>query len=143
MSGRIAKVVAVTALLALPALAYGTTYEGNGKPDHAAKITLKVRNVSGKRYVTKIVADNLRFRSGKHHCTESGRTPKETLKGQFRIRKSGRFRAIGGTTTADLLAGGELDVRGQIDGAKATGTVLFTFGKTGCRTGKSNWKAGS
>ena len=140
MTGRIAKLACVAALL-LPALAYGAIYEGHGTSDQTAKIKLRVAKRDGDRNVLRVVANRLRFRAGRHHCETSGRTGRQAIDGAFRVQNDGDFVAVGHTSPPNPLAGGELKVRGEIAGGTATGTVSFTFGKTGCRTGRVEWVA--
>ena len=141
MTARILKLTCV-AVLALPALAFGATFDGHGTSDSKAKVSFRTVRHDGKRFVTDVVANNLRYRNGKHHCTSSGRTPREPMiEGEFRVQGDGDFLALGGTAPRNPLAAGELKVRGEIHGSTASGTVVFTFGKNGCRTGRVRWQA--
>ena len=51
----------------------------------------------------------------------SGRTPKAKLKGDFRVKGNGEFRAVGGAETNDPLTDGQLNVVGDATKRKVTG----------------------
>jgi hypothetical protein len=129
----------VICCLALPALAFaGQIYSGKGTADPSATIEIKVAKIDGKQAVKKVVVDNLHYSGGL--CGGSGRTPKATLRGSFKV-KDGHFRAVGGGETADPLDSGEVAVSGDLSGTKITGTMRFTYGKTGCASDREEYKA--
>jgi hypothetical protein len=139
----IAKVAAISVLAVVPAvaLADSTTYSGAAFGDPLATIDLKITNGSDRK-VTKVVVKGLPY--GPSGCTGSGRTPKATLKGDFRVKDNGNFKAIGGGETNDPLTDGEIKVVagfGAHNDNRITGTMKFTFGKDGCDSEKLNFKA--
>lgn len=134
------KIAGLATLLAVPAVAFAdsTTYNGEGTSDPQATIELKITDASERR-VVKVVARKIPFSGGS--CTSSGRTPRTTLKGDFRVKGNGEFRAVGGVETADPLEGGQLNVLGDATRNKVTGTMRYTFGKDGCDSETVDFKA--
>ena len=139
----IARAAAIGALAVAPAvaLADSTTYEGEGTSDPAAKIELRISD-GGDREVKKVIARRLQYLSSTTNCTSSGRTGKIVVKDGWRVKENGEFRVVGNFDGgSDPLAGGQLNVVGDVGRRKVTGTVKFTFGKTGCQTEKEEFKA--
>jgi hypothetical protein len=137
----IAKAAAIGVLAAVPAvaLADSTTYEGAAFGDPEATIELKITDGSNRK-VTKVIVKGLPY--GPSGCPGTGRTPKATLKGDFKVKDNGNFRAVGGGETNDPLTNGEVKVvAGFASKSKITGTMSFTFGKDGCDSDKLNFKA--
>lgn len=141
MRRNLVKAGVIVALAATPAiaLAAGKTYKGDGDSDNTAKIQIKVEKKDGKRAVTKVVLDNLPYSGGL--CSGSGRTPKATYTGSRKVKPNGEFRVARGGETANPLDSGEVAVKGKIKGSKITGTMKFTYGKTGCESDKLNFTA--
>ena len=146
MSRRTATITGAAALAALAAAAVVAsaatviTYEGRGVDDPAAKIELRVKKVDGKRFVTRIVADGLRHEMNAF-CSGSGRIGLQPMRGRWRVREDNSFRAVGQTNPPDPAYSGELRVRGEIFRRRARGTMRFTFGKDGCKTVPTEWRA--
>ncbi len=139
----IAKVAAIGALAAVPAvaLADSTTYEGD--IDGTATIELKLSNGSD-REVRKVVARKLEYRGSAFGCTSDGRTGRIEVKGSWRVKGNGEFRVVGQFDGAGTLEeGGQLNVVGDAGRNKVTGDVKFTYGKTGCTTEKVSFIARS
>lgn len=127
----------VVAFALIPAVALGSlvVYEGNGTDDPAADVTIKIRKkADGKRKVTKVIADQLRFENSSFGCESSGRTEELRLRGPFRVKDNKKFVAKGQVAVDDPINSGELKVAGKARRNKVVGTMRFTFGKTGCRT---------
>lgn len=143
MTRRTATITCAGALIAVSAVAMAATtqtYEGRGVDDPAATIELRVKKVDGKRFVTRIVADRLRYEVGTY-CARTGRTGRQPLRGRFRVRDDNSFRAVGQTAPADIVSSGQLRVIGEIWRRRARGTMRFTFGKDGCKTVPTEWRA--
>ena len=139
----IAKAAAIGALAVVPAvaLADSTTYQGEGTSDPAAKIELRISD-GDDRKVKKVVARRLQYLSSAINCTVSGRTGKIVVKDSWRVKGNGEFRVVGNFDGgSDPLAGGQLNVVGDATRNKVTGDMKFTYGKTGCTTEKTAFKA--
>lgn len=140
MLNRTLKCGALALALTVPAVALAatTTYTGRGTVDPAAKIELVVaKNSEGKRKIRRITVDRLRYEATSFGCSSSGRTGELRMSGPFRIRRDNRFRAVGQVTSGL----GELKVVGRVKPAKAVGRMRFTFGKDGCRTNRTRFRA--
>ena len=131
---------ATAALAVVPALALGAIYQGHGTDDHVADVKIRVERHDGNRYVTRFVADQLHYAGG--HCSSSGRTGRMAIHGEFRVQGNGEFRGAGNAVPdGNPAASGELRIRGDVTRRKVTGLVRFTFGKDGCRTDGTEYKA--
>jgi hypothetical protein len=136
-------IAGIAVLLAVPAVALGssTTYDGEAIGDPQARIELKITDGSD-REVRKVIARKLPYSGGSFCGPGSGRTGKIVVKDGWRVKENGEFRVVGqfdGGTNP--LAGGQLNVVGDVGRHKVTGTVKFTYGKTGCQTDKLEFKA--
>jgi len=140
MKQGIAIVVAasVAGVLAAVALGSSTTYNGAALTDPDATIELKITD-GDERRVKQVIVKGIEYSGGS--CTSSGRTPKAKLKGDFRVKGNGEFRAVGGAETNDPLTDGQLNVIGDATKRKVTGDMKFTFGKDGCDSNVEFFKA--
>ena len=130
----------VAALAVMPALALGAIYQGHGTDDPVADVKIRVERIQGKRYVTRFVADQLHYAGG--NCSSSGRTDLLAIRGEFRVQANGEFAGAGNATPDGNPAdSGELRIRGDVTRRKVTGLVRFTFGKDGCRTDGTEYRA--
>ncbi len=139
----IARAAAIAALAVVPAvaLASSTTYEGKANGDPQAKIKLKISDGQD-REVKNVVARKLKYLSSAVNCTETGRTARIVVKDRWRVKGNGDFRVVGSFDGgSDPVGGGQLNVVGTATPSKVTGTVKFTYGKTGCQTEKVEFKA--
>ena len=138
----IATVAAIGVLAAVPAVAFAdsSTYKGEGVGDPEATIELKITN-GDERRVKKVIAKGIAYDVA-GGCSGSGRTPKATLRGNFKVNEnSGKFRAVGGAETNDPLTDGELKVVGYAGRNRVMGRMQFTFGKDGCKSEPALYKA--
>lgn len=134
------KVTVAAVAFAIPAIALGatSTYKGDGTGDPTAKITLRVSGGGDNREITQIIANKIEYVNGETNCEKDGRTPRVKIEGPFNVSDNGRFRAVAQATTGL----GELRVsEGELRAQKAIGKMRFTFGKNGCRTTNTLWKA--
>ena len=140
MKQGIAIVVAasVAGVLAAVALGSSTTYNGAALTDPDATIELKITD-GDERRVKQVIVKGIEYSGGS--CTSSGRTPKAKLRGDFRVKGNGEFRAVGGAETNDPLTDGQLNVIGDATRRKVTGDMKFTFGKDGCDSNHEVFKA--
>lgn len=134
----IAAVAIVAGVLAAVALGSSTTYNGAALTDPAATIELKITN-GDERRVRQVIVKGIQYSGGS--CTTPGRTPKARLKGDFRVKGNGEFRAVGPAETANPLTDGQLNVVGDATRRKVTGDMKFTFGKDGCDSNVEAFKA--
>lgn len=128
------------AAIVLPGLALGatTTFKGEGTSDSEAKITLRVSGSGDNREITRIIAKGIEYVDGENNCEKTARTPRIKIVGPFNVRNNNEFRAVAQATTGL----GELRIsEGEIRARKASGKMRFTFGKNGCRTTNTPWKA--
>lgn len=142
MKQGIAKVAAIGVLAAVPAvaLADSTTYSDNSF-DGPASIELKVSDGANSA-VKSVVAKKLYFPNSAFCDSGPGRTGKVKVKGDWRVKGNGEFRVVGSFDgNGDPLAGGQLNVVGDVKGNKVVGDAKFTYGKTGCQTDKVDFKA--
>jgi len=133
------RLMATLTIVAIPAIALAGTslYTGKGTDDPQAKISLRVANNNGDRTIRRITAEGLPYVSGERFCSASGRTPVVRIIGPFNVRENREFRAV-----AQVTSGlGELRVTGELGPLRARGEMRFTFGKDGCRTTPTEWKA--
>lgn len=136
----IAKVAAVGVLAAVPAVALASSnvYSGVATGDPDAEIELKISSGDEPR-VKQVVVKDLPYTFG-DGCIDSGRSPRAKLRGDFRVKDNGEFRAVGLGETNDPLTDGQINVVGKLTN-KVKGEMKFTFGKTGCQTQKLEFKA--
>ncbi len=141
MKRHVIRGVVLAALAVVPpvALAGSTTFSGKANNDPQARIKIVVTKQGGQREIRRVIVKRLPYAGGS--CKGSGRTPRAVLGGSFEVANSGRFKAVGGAATQDPLDGGEIGVRGKIDGGKITGSMRYTYGKTGCRADKLRYTA--
>ena len=135
------KMTGVALLLAVPAvaLADATTYSGD--IDGSASIELKITD-GDDRKVKKVVARKLQYLSSATNCVDTGRTGKIVVRDSWRVKGNGEFRVVGNFDGgSNPLNGGQLNVVGDAGRNKVTGTVKFTYGKTGCQTEKVAFEA--
>ena len=125
-------------VLAAVALGSSTTYTGAALTDPDATIKLKITD-GDERRVKQVIVEGIQYSGGL--CASSGRTPKATLKGDFRVKGNGEFRAVGGAETNNPLTNGQLNVVGEATRRKVTGDMKFTFGKDGCESNVDDFKA--
>ncbi len=137
----LARAAAIGALAVVPAVALGssTTYNGDFEFDSQATIELKITDANERR-VKQVIVKKLPYQAI-GNCTSSGRTARVKLKGDFRVKDSGKFRAVGAGETSDPLTDGQLNVIGEATKNKVTGKAKFTFGKDGCETDVLEFKA--
>ena len=138
----ITKVAAIGVLAAVPAVAMAdsTTYV-DPSIDGAASIELKITD-GDDRKVKKVIAKKLQYLSAAVNCDTSGRTGRIVVKDAWRVKGNGEFRVVGNFDGGDdPLAGGQLNVVGDVGAQKVTGSVKFTYGKTGCTTDKVEFTA--
>lgn len=143
MRGAIAKATVIVAITLAPAIALAatSTYAGRGTDDRVARIELRVQKQDGKRAVKRLAVEKLRYEAASAFCSTSGRTGRLPLVGPFRVARDGSFRARGQTHPGDISLGGELKVVGDVTRRKVTGIMRFTFGKDGCKTRRTEFKA--
>ncbi|MDX6588312.1 MAG: hypothetical protein QOI31_2785 [Solirubrobacterales bacterium] len=134
----IAVAASLAGVLAAVALGSSTTYTGSALTDTEATIELKITDADERR-VKQVIVKGIQYSGGS--CTSSGRTPKAKLKGYFRVKGNGEFRAVGGAETNDPLTDGQLNVIGDATKNKVTGDMKFTFGKDGCESNHETFKA--
>jgi len=134
----IAVAAGVAGVLAAVALGSSTTYTGEALTDPDATIKLKITD-GDERRVKQVIVEGIQYSGGL--CTSSGRTPKATLKGDFRVKGNGEFRAVGGAETNNPSTDGQLNVVGEATRRKVTGDMKFTFGKDGCKSNVDDFKA--
>lgn len=137
------RAAAIGALAVAPAgaLAEATTYE-DASIDGTASIQLKITD-GDDRKVKQVVARKLPY-SG-FGCIGTGRTDRVEVKGRWRVKGNGEFRVVGsyeGSTGPGSVDGGQLNVVGDATRNRVSGTVKFTYGKTGCQTEKLAFEAG-
>jgi len=134
----IAAAASLAGVLAAVALGSSTTYNGAALTDTVATIELKITD-GDERRVKQVIVKGIQYSGGS--CTSSGRTPKAKLKGDFRVKGNGEFRAVGGAETNNPLTDGQLNVIGDATKRKVTGDMKFTFGKDGCDSNVEVFKA--
>ena len=98
----IAVAAGLAGVLAAVALGSSTTYTGEALTDPDATIKLKITD-GDERRVKQVIVEGIQYSGGL--CTSSGRTPKATLKGDFRVKGNGEFRAVGGAETNNPFDG--------------------------------------
>ena len=141
MSTKNLTVMGLSVLLAAPAIALADaiTYE-DPNIDGTASIELKITD-GNDREVKKVIAKKLAYPSGPP-CGSSGRTGRVEVRGDWRVKGNGEFRVVGQFDgDGDTLMAGQLNVVGDVGRHKVTGSVKFTYGKTGCSTDKVNFIA--
>ncbi|MDQ3571720.1 MAG: hypothetical protein M3383_02535 [Actinomycetota bacterium] len=133
------RLIAAVTIVAVPAIALAETslYTGKGTDDPQAKITLRVANNDGDRTIRRVTTEGLRYVNGVALCSATDRTPVVRIVGPFNVRENREFRAVGQATSGL----GELRVTGELGPLRARGEMRFTFGKDGCRTTLTEWKA--
>ncbi len=134
----IAIAASAAGVLAAVALGSSTTYTGSALTDTDATIELKITDGEERR-VKQVIVKGIQYSGGS--CVGSGRTPKAKLKGDFRVKGNGEFRAVGGAETNDPLTDGQLNVIGDATRNKVTGHMKFIFGKDGCDSNVEVFKA--
>ncbi len=131
--------IAIGVALTLAAVSPAATdkFSGTGTTDNVAEISLRVVKSDGKRKIRSVVVNKLEYQTDTY-CGSDGRTPRIKVTGTFNVRSNGKFRIIAQAPTGL----GELRIsKGKLFAKRAKGNMRFTFGKDGCRTTDTPWRA--